>query len=157
MYFTYFYVIIWFASDWRKVQASWTFFQSCEWSKTMLSCATTDTALSEITRFIFAEWTSAFKVIFTFTIRLTIRIAETFLNCRRIVVQFFKMVLGKLLPTLILTLTLNQTLTLTGRGEIFLGGNCPDTILLSGHPLKCSINIRKLSWMSHNVSFCSFL
>ena len=32
-------------------------------------------------------------------------------------------------PTLILTLTLNQTLTLTGVGAIFLGGNCPDTLL----------------------------
>ena len=29
-------------------------------------------------------------------------------------------------PTLTLTLTINQTLTLTGRGEIFLEGNCPD-------------------------------
>ena len=31
--------------------------------------------------------------------------------------------------TLILTLTLNQTLTLTGGEAIFLGGNCPDTLL----------------------------
>ena len=32
-------------------------------------------------------------------------------------------------PTLILTLTLNQTLNLTGWGAIFLGGNCPDTAI----------------------------
>ena len=29
---------------------------------------------------------------------------------------------------LVLTLTLNQTLTLTGGGVIFLEGNCPDTV-----------------------------
>ena len=36
-------------------------------------------------------------------------------------------VLGKLPPSLILTLILNQTLTLTG-GAIFLGGNFPNTV-----------------------------
>ena len=39
----------------------------------------------------------------------------------------FLKVLGKLPPALILTLILNQTLTLTG-GTIFHGGNFPDTL-----------------------------
>ena len=60
-------------------------------------------------------------------------------------------------PTLILTLTLNQTLTLTGEGAIFLGGNCPDTVFKVFFKNKWKRRKLKFSRLLHDIGRNSFL
>ena len=64
-----------FVSDWKKVQTSWTFFQSRKRSKIMWSCASTDTAHAQrsyitAARLAVAKWKSVF-------ILLTMAISKT--------------------------------------------------------------------------------